>query len=253
MVAFFAIAALCLPTWGRIQPSPFSNYQSILDRAPFGPPPAPEPDPVVVIDPQPLPEEPFIIPPGLDKIKVTLISRFNGIPAAGFTDEASNTPYYLLEGQSFDDFTLKNVDFHKATIRLGRGAYVMELPLWVNPATTNQADVASFGMPPGATPPVVVAAMAPPRTRTLSADEQNRIEALRQRREEARRQREEQRQAHAEEMAKLTPEEREQRLRDINVDIIINDSGPPLPIELNEKDMKKLHEAGFDVPGMDAQ
>lgn len=52
-------------------------------------------------------------------------------------------------------------------------------------------------------------------------------------------------------MAKLTPQEREQRLRDINVDIIINESGPPLPIELDQKDLTKLHEAGFEVPGFD--
>lgn len=232
---------------------PFSHYQSILDRGPFGPPPAPPPKPVERIELDIVEEPPYIIPPGLDTIKVTLLSRFNGIPAAGFTDEASNTPYYLLEGQSFDEFNLVKVDLKKASIRLRRGTYETELPLWINPATTNQADVATFGMLSGSTPLTAakVSANAAQRPRTLSPDEQKRVEELRQRREEARLQREEQRKAHAEEMAKLTPQEREQRLRDINVDIIINDSGPPLPIELDAKDMTKLHEAGFEVPGFD--
>ena len=53
-------------------------------------------------------------------------------------------------------------------------------------------------------------------------------------------------------MAKLTPEEREQRLHDLNVDLIVNNSGPPLPIELDKKDMEKLSKAGFEVPGFNA-
>lgn len=242
------------PTLHAVANTTPDSIKKILERGPFGPPPAPPQQIVTPEETEPVIEEdPYIIPPGLESIKVTLLSRFNGIPAAGFTDEASNTPYYLLEGQSFEEFNLVNVDLQKATVRLRRGAYETELPLWINPATTNQADVATFGMPPGSTPPVVAKApaIAAPRTRTLSPDEQKRIEELRQRREEARLQREEQRKAHAEEMAKLTPAERQQRLRDINVDIIINDSGPPLPIELDEKDLTKLHDAGFEVPGFD--
>ena len=33
----------------------------------------------------------------------------------------------------------------------------------------------------------------------------------------------------------------------IAVDIIVNDSGPPLPIELNDRDLDRLEEEGFDV------
>jgi hypothetical protein len=61
--------------------------------------------------------------------------------------------------------------------------------------------------------------------------------------------RDEERKAQAAELAKLTPEERERRLHDLNVELIISDGGPPLPLELDEHDKKKLSEAGFDVPG----
>lgn len=52
----------------------------------------------------------------------------------------------------------------------------------------------------------------------------------------------------AAELAKLTPEERERRIHDLNVELILNDQ-LPLPIELDEKDLVKLKAAGFDVPG----
>lgn len=230
------------------------RYNPILTKGIFGPPP-PDPNANVPAPPEPeVPEEEiYIIPPGLDKIKVTLLSRFKGIPAAGFTDAESNKPYYLLEGQEFDGFKLLAVDLKRATIKLRVGTYEAELPLWINPSTTNQADIATFGMPPGSRPEALVATpvrTAPP-TRRITPEEQKRIDEMQKRREEARQKRDEERKVQAEELAKLTPKEREQRLHDINTDIIINNSGPPLPIELNQRDMEKLSEAGFDVPGVD--
>lgn len=250
------VVALFLASISQASTPDFSRYDAILTKHPFGPPP-PEPNTNVVdlIENIEVEEEIYAIPPGLDKIKVTLLSRFKGIPAAGFVDGESNKPYYLLEGQEFDGFKLIAVDLKKATIKLRAGTYEAELPLWINPGTTNQADVATFGMPPGSLPETLVAVATPvrlaPPSRRLTTEEQKRIDELQQRREDARKKRDEERKAQAEELAKLTPKEREQRLHDINTDIIINNSGPPLPIELNQRDMEKLSEAGFDVPGVD--
>ena len=234
---------------------PFSRYEPILERGIFGPPPPPPAtnDTTVVVDPTPI-DDPYVIPPGLENVKVTLISRFRGIPAAGFTDGESNTPYYLMVGQS-NDFELVSVDFPSQTIRLRRGAFEADLPLWVNPATTNQADLASFGMParaapaPGAAGRVSATPVRTSPSRTATPEELKRREEFRLRREEARKQREAEREKQKDELAKLTPEERERRLHDLNVEMIINDSGPPLPITLDDQDMKKLSDAGFDVPG----
>ncbi len=239
---------------------PFSRYEPILERAIFGaPPPPPSTNETASAEGEVPVEEPFVIPPGLDKVKVTLISRFRGIPAAGFTDGESNTPYYLLEGQS-NDFQLVSVDFPAQTIRLRRGAFEADLPLWVNPATTNHADLASFGMPGGAASAapagvggrvaaVPTVSSSRPAPAAPTAEELKRREEFRLRREEARKQREEERKKQAEELAKLTPEQRERRLHNLNVELIINDSGPPLPITLDAQDMQKLSDAGFDVPG----
>ena len=252
--AMMIVVALFVVSISEASTPDFSRYDAILSKHPFGPPPS-EPNTNVVdtTESTPVEEEVYVIPPGLDKIKVTLLSRFKGIPAAGFTDAESNKPYYLLEGQEFDGFKLLAVDLQKATIKLRIGSYEAELPLWINPATTNQADVATFGMPPGTQPETLVATSvrpAPP-IRRITPEEQTRIDQLQQRREEARQKRDEERKVQAEELAKLTPKEREQRLHDINTDIIINNSGPPLPIELNQRDMEKLSNAGFDVPGAD--
>ncbi len=238
----------------------FERYNAIIKEDPFNnlPPVEQLPPP----EPPPEPEQPeiFVIPPGLDTIKVTLLSRYNGIPAAGFSDQQTQASYYLLEGQKFEEFELLDVDLEKAVITLKRGGYEMELPLWINPATTNKADVATFGMAAGSgayagVPLPATSATAGTRgrvnTHVLSPEAQKRRDEVNARREAARKEREEARKKQQEELEKMTPEEREQRLHDINVDIIINNQGPPLPIELNESDLKKLAEAGFDVPGVE--
>jgi len=114
-----------------------------------------------------------------------------------------------------------------------------------------------FGQNPNITsPPVLPARPLPaqlksePATRqspSLNISDENlrRIEEASARRELERAQREEE----LARITRMTPEERQQHLRDVNVDIIKNNSGLPLPITLNEDDMRKLHEAGFDVPG----
>ncbi|NLB69455.1 MAG: hypothetical protein GX804_07210 [Lentisphaerae bacterium] len=239
----------------------FERFTPILERNIFGPPP-----PVVqtnAVDDIKLTEleDLDIIPPGFENVRVTLISRFNGIPAAGFNDQGSQTSYYLLEGQKFEDFELLHVDLEKAMIRLKRQDFEMELPLWINPATTNQADVTTFGMPAGSQPQVgapVVTAVRDSRSRiprpdSTSRDRRRMDEERAEWRAEALKRREEARRKRQEEMAAMTPEEREQRLRDINTDIIIKNQGPPLPIELNERDMKKLSDAGFDIPGFNPE
>ena len=190
----------------------------------------------------------YIIPPGLDKVKVTLLSRYRGTKAVGFMDGESGKPYFLFEGQEFDGFECRAIDLENQMVTLAKSGLEAELPLWINPATTNCADVTTFGQPGGK--PVDLASI---QTKTPWELEQEREEARRKldekraAREERRKEMEERRRKHAEEMAALTPEEREQRIHDIAVDIIVNDSGPPLPIELNDRDLDRLEAEGFDV------
>lgn len=256
--AALALAAcvLCASRAGAVTSSEMSGdrYRPILERAPFGPPPPKGPTPeelAAMTNSIPVPEpepEPWKIPPGLDKVKVTLLSRYRGTKAVGFMDGESGKPYFLFEGQEFDGFECRAIDLENQMVTLAKSGLEAELPLWINPATTNCADVTTFGQPGGK--PVDLASI---QTKTPWELEQEREEARRKldekraAREERRKEMEERRRKHAEEMAALTPEEREQRIHDIAVDIIVNDSGPPLPIELNDRDLDRLEAEGFDV------
>ena len=210
------------------------RYRPILDRAPFGPPPPKGPTPeelaamtnvVEQVEPEP---EPYVIPPGLDKVKVTLLSRYRGTKAVGFMDGESGKPYFLFEGQEFDGFECRSVDLENQMVTLAKSGLEAELPLWINPATTNCADVSTFGQPGGK--PVDLASI---QTKTPWE--------LEQEREEARRKLDEKRAAREERRKEM------ERMHDIAVDIIVNDSGPPLPIELNDRDLDRLEAEGFDV------
>ncbi|MGN0844840.1 MAG: hypothetical protein ACI4QT_06430 [Kiritimatiellia bacterium] len=218
------------------------RYEPILERHPFGPPPpatgneeggkeagAAEEG-----------ETAAIIPEGLDKVKVTLLSRFHGNPAVGFTDGTDGRSYYLLEGQTFEDFTCEEVHFAEQTVTLRRSGVSAELPLWINPATTNCADVLAYGQPAGK-----LGVLPQPPAENKEAEAAR--EEMKERRRKAYEEFQERRRRNAEEMAALSPEDREKRLHEINTDLIINGGGPPLPIELNDEDLDKLYDAGFDV------
>ena len=258
-VLALAGAVWAAPCHGKLVSAdlPRDRYDVISEKSPFGPPPpdpnavAPEPEPTE--PPAPPEPDPYIIPEGLDKIKITLLSRFRGVPAVGFVDGTDNRSYYLMEGQEFEGIACEAVDLANGTATLARNGRSAELPLWINPATTNCADVTTYGQPGGRS-----VDLSQIRTKTDWEIEQDRdrertaarerMEELRARREAARAEREERRRQMEAEMAALTPEQRERRLHQINVDIIKNNSGPPLPIELDAEDRAELREAGFDVP-----
>ena len=242
---------------------PRDRYDIISEKAPFGPPPPTQEEldeaerrrlEELEKNKPPEPEPPAdIIPEGLDKIKITLLSRYRGVPAVGFVDGTDNRSYYLMEGQEFEGIACEAVDLANRTATLARNGRSAELPLWINPATTNCADVTTYGQPGGRS-----VDLSQIRTKTDWEIEQDRdrertaarerMEELRARREAARAEREERRRQMEAEMAALTPEQRERRLHQINVDIIKNNSGPPLPIELDAEDRAELREAGFEMP-----
>ena len=263
-VAFALAGALwSLPCAGSLTAGdlPRSRYDVISDKEPFGPPPPPPPPEGAAAgdaagaEPEPAPpvEDAAIIPEGLDKIKITLLSRFRGSPAVGFIDGSDNRSYYLQVGQEFEGVRCEAIDLEKRTATLSRDGRSAELSIWINPSTTNCADVTTYGQPGGR--PVDPASI---QTKTDWEIEREKTEArrrmdesreaVRARREAARAEREERRREMEEQMAALTPEERDRRLHDINLDIIVNGKGPPLPLELDAEDRAKLREAGFDVP-----
>lgn len=246
-------------------PQPLSHYDVIMERAPFGPIPkklTPEEEAAAAgggAEETP-PEEDVSeeLPPAFEQIKVTAITMFGGKPAAGFTDGTSNKSYYLREGEEFESYSLVNVDFDGMKITLRQNELEADLPLWINPATTNRADISSFGV----TDPATLAALAtntvaassvaaPQANNSFSKKSAEDLEREK-RREEWRKKRDEERERRRKELEAMTPEEREQHLRQVNMDLIRSGDGPPLPIELNREEMEQLASEGFAVPGINA-
>lgn len=228
-----AVFAADLKTWSR--------YQSILDRAPFGPIYS-EDDPAFNTPEEAPPEEiPVDEGPKLsDFIKVSAITVYGGTPAAGFTDTTDNKSYYLYQGKSAGDFTLVEVHAATKSILLRKGE--QEEEIYVNGQAPEQNTV-----PPMADTGIRAVPQTG-RTPGYLDRQKQRAEELRQKaREEARRKAEEEKRRREEELSKMTAEEREKQLRDYNMQLIISGDGPPLPIELNREELTKLGEEGFDV------
>lgn len=245
-------------------PQPLSHYGVIMERAPFGPIPkklTPEEEAAAAAGAEETPPEedvPEELPPAFEQIKVTAITMFGGKPAAGFTDGVSNKSYYLREGEEFESYSLVNVDFDGMKITLRQNELEADLPLWINPATTNRADISSFGVTDPATlaalatNTVAATSVAAPQANNSPAKKSAEDLEREKRREEWRKKRDEERERRRKELEAMTPEEREQHLRQVNMDLIRSGDGPPLPIELNREEMEQLASEGFAVPGINA-
>ncbi len=247
-------------------PYPLSHYSVIMERAPFGPLPkkltpeeqaAAEAAAAEANATEEVNED--VLPPSFEQIKVTALTMFGGKPAAGFTDGAINKSYYLREGEEFENYLLVNVDFDGMQITLRRDDIESVLPLWINPATTNCADISSFGVADPSSMASTTAfanknsSVAPVAQGANNATKKSDEELERERRRaEWRKKRDEERERRRKELEAMTPEEREQHLRKVNMDLIRSGDGPPLPIELNQEEMEQLASEGFAVPGINA-
>lgn len=226
------------------EPKSWPRYQCIVDRAPFGPiykkdDPAFETPPETPTVVEPVDEGPKLS----DIIKLSAITVYGGVPAAGFTDTTDNKSYYLYEGKSAGDFTLLEVHADTKSILLRKGTQEEEIS--ANSGQENAAPAPAAGASAGIQ---AVPSKRPGRTPGYVDRQRQRADEERKKaREEARQKAEEERKKYEEEMSKLTAEEREQKLRAYNMELIRTGNGPPLPIELNREELVQLGEEGFDV------
>ena len=224
----------------------WNRYQCIVDRAPFGPifsagSPEFENNATNNVVVEPIPEGPKLS----ETVKVSAITVFGGVPAAGFTDLTDNKSYYLYEGRSAGDFTL--VEVHSATrsILLRKGDQEEELPMGggaVESGTSPQAPAVKPTTQTAAKPPRSIPGPGPggykaaqqQRTEAQRQETQARIEAAIARREEERAKREQEKQA-------------EKERREKNLQAIIAGQPGDSSIELTREELVRLGEAGFDV------
>jgi hypothetical protein len=179
---------LCLTVFTGIlcpaAPEPFERYQPIIKRAPFGP---------LLREPteaelaaalaqaalnQPVPPVERLA----DTVRLSAMSKYNGIPAAGFVDKRTNKSFLLLEGQTLGDYTLEAVCFEASSALLSKGDVTEEISLsFASGQPTNIVGIADspyltgLNLPiglhaaavasmAGSTPPQTAESNAPPKT-----------------------------------------------------------------------------------------
>ena len=218
----------------------WDRYQVILEREPFGRAPQPG-DPgtevdVVVIGEPPVPEGPTLA----ETVRLSVVTRYGGTPAAGFTDTTTGRSFYLFEGQSVEDFTLISVEASSGAATLRKGAQEERLELGTMGGAASGPVVS---VPTGGT-----AVRQPNDTLSYAARQRQRVEEARTRAEEVRRKAEESKLNQQEQVERLTGEALQKHLREYNLQMIRSGSGPPLPIELTEAEVSQLAAEGFEIP-----
>jgi hypothetical protein len=122
-------------------PQPFSHYQSILDRKPFGvPPPAPV---------GPAAAEAAAPPPAfVSKIILCSINRTPAGPVAvGFVDSSQNPPksYYVLNGDNSDGFAVLEASFENESATLEKDGVRIDLKMGKGPTVGSSPPVPMAG------------------------------------------------------------------------------------------------------------
>lgn len=126
------VPLLCLAqNWYGSAFSEFSRYNVILEREPFGViPKGLSAEELALLAAKgsvdsAVPDEKSIA----KQIRLMSITKYNGLPAAGFWDSESKRSYLLIEGQSIMDFTLVKVDTRANKIILSKGDITEEISM----------------------------------------------------------------------------------------------------------------------------
>jgi len=189
------------------QSAPFSRYQTIIDRKPFGPEPVdfdPEADPATATssagggaeaasDQRSVEEQQLA-----SSVRVSILNVTpSGAVAVGFTDTAVKPPenYYLLVGRSQNGWTVKSADPGTEQVVLEKGG--VEVSVKLGEASSgggqaagvrnvrNQQPAASFVPPAPGSGPGFGGGLARLRQRRLQAQQEERENAERKREADA--------------------------------------------------------------------
>jgi len=234
------LVARGVPTGAERTAMAWDRYQVILEREPFGRAPKPG-DPGTEVDAGPVVDEP-VVPEGptlAETVRLSVVTRYGGTPAAGFTDTTTGRSFYLFEGQSVEEFTLVSVEASSGAATLRKGAQEERLVL---------GGMGAAAGPVASAPAGGAGVRQSSDTLSYAARQRQRAEEARARAEEARRKAEEARQNQQEQVERLTGEALQKHLRDLNMEMIRSGSGPPLPIELTEDEVSQLAAEGFEIP-----
>ncbi len=192
----------------------FDRYRIILDRKPFGDPPA-----------EPTTRPPVVVSPDQSFARTIRLSALyeveGGQLRVGLVNSRNNDSFFLSVGESYDGIELVSASFEEEEAVLRSGAEMAIIKLkdgTVEPITPQQHDERA-------------------RTRQSSYEDRRRArqEALERRR------------AEPPPEPRLTGEELEQHLKEYQMEVI-RQGLPPLPIPLTEEMDRQLVEEGILPP-----
>lgn len=166
---------------------PFDRYQAIIKRAPFGPllrEPTAEEIAAALAAQAALNQPAQPVERLSDTLRLSAMSKFNGIPAAGFVDQRSNKSFFLLEGQTIGDYTLEQVSFKTSSALLSKGDLTEEIFLsFASGQPTNIVEVADspyltgLGLRGGRTPAVAAFTNDAPPSQTAEPETTPKLDA----------------------------------------------------------------------------
>lgn len=244
----------------RLSGTGWERYQIILDREPFGKSPPGGADAAGAAGAAGAGGADGIDEgPGLhETVQLSLVTSFEGTPAAGFTDSSTGKSYYLFEGETHGEFTLLRVDARGGTINLKKGEQEALLSIDGNSSPAPAPEVAAgTGAARPVNDPVAPAVRSPAPGRGAAATpggtvsyaemQRRRVAEARARMEEARRTQEAARMSQEETVARKTEEAVTRRLRDLNLEMIKSGHSAAMPMELTPQEVEQLAAEGFDV------
>ena len=236
-----ATAVILLPTSAaaEITVHPFSRYQIILDRKPFGEPPPPPPAPTQPH--QPVREE----PPFTQNLRLVALSETDFGLRIGIVDVAEKKNYYLSVGDVFNGIKILEASFEDERVLLSKD----DEQLWLYTGRRQPTEQSS-ARPANASrqPQTRQTQRMPAPPGSYRARMQQRAEEEKRHAEEMRRRREQ-----AFTPPELTGEDLQRHLREYNLELIRKAArgeaaGPPLPMELTEEEDEMLVQEGVLPP-----
>ena len=208
----------------------FSRYDVILDRKPFGEPPAAE-----------TPATPPPATAATSFIKDIRMCAITDNPdfgvRVGFVNLAAKKNYYMRVGETEDEIQVVDADYEKeaALLQKGADAFWINMAGQVNPGSSGPFSTATAAPADGAVASAGVAsspgpAMAPPSPAPERMSYAERVKIRREALEQRRKEQEER-------LKKLAGGEAEKKLKEYQMELIREGGkkGPPLPIPLTKE------------------
>ena len=132
VLTLFCVLTMLASSVRAAEDGSFDKYQTIIKRSPFGTAPRQPTDAEIADALAKEAESQNADEPQVklaDTVRLSAISKYQGILAAGFYEKTTNKSFLLREGETLGDFTLKKVNLEQNSVLLTKGDLTEEIVL----------------------------------------------------------------------------------------------------------------------------